>query len=330
MRADTNRLERDVPMCAWGMRSGILNILSAPADVKRTGNFYQKEELVQVFWLGWASACLDLKVERKLSLNAKNFSGGRMFSDLKLWLIYSQTFRDLCREPIYQLAPWLLHKSIPAFIFWLFCWFIAIWFKSEFDSDTLVLYFAFRHHFRVRGWDYSPSRFFQKSRKCPTGWIKRPHVLQILQIWTHKLTFCSPQIRRDERWDKTPHGSVQVCVFIRLSLMGLFLVNREAWPRMHNMCFILKSHICPPTHWFLSSSLSLCGNVEVCVPTAVFLIPRCMFALQKYQLFISTCLYFTDSTMEFMGGNLHKSVWETPWWQPILDFFCIQEFMLTN
>lgn len=31
------------------------------------------------------------------------------------------------------------------------CCLTAIWFKSEFDSDTLVLYVSFRHHFRVRG-----------------------------------------------------------------------------------------------------------------------------------------------------------------------------------
>lgn len=68
------------------------------------------------------------------------------------------------------------------------------------------------------------------------GWIKRPHVLQILKIWTHKLSLCFPQIRRDGRWDNAPHGSVQLCVFIRLNARqhtcglsgkGLFLVHQK-------------------------------------------------------------------------------------------------------
>lgn len=61
----------------------------------------------------------DLKVEQKLFLNAKNSSGGRLFSDLKLRLLYYKPFRDLNREAIYQSASWLLHMSIPAFVLWL-------------------------------------------------------------------------------------------------------------------------------------------------------------------------------------------------------------------
>lgn len=178
------------------------------------------------------------------------------------------------------------------------------------------------------------------------GWIKRPHVLQILKIWTHKLRLCFPQIRRDGRWDNAPHGSVQVCVFIRLNARqhtrglsgkGLFLVHQKR-DRENTTRPPTSRHVSYSSHiWYLPhplisviTSVSLCGHVEVCVPTAGFLIPSCMFALKKCQLFLSTCLYFMDSTMEFMGGNPYKSVWEIPWWLQNLYFFFAPEFMLTN
>lgn len=183
----------------------------------------------------------------------------------------------------------------------------------------------------------SLTRCFPKSSKCPMGWIKRPHVLQILQIWKHKLSLCFSRICQDRQWDSAPHGSMQVCIFIRLNatqhacgLSGkdLFVVNQkrdqECTTRPPTSCHVsYSSHILAPIHWFLSSRLSLS-------PPLSFLIPSCLFALKKYQLFISQCLYFMDSTMECMGGNLYKPVWEIPRWlaKPLL--FCTQEFMLTN
>lgn len=103
--------------------------------------------------IGLGLLLFDLKVEQKLFLNAKNSSGGRLFSDLKLRLLYYKPFRDLNRKrytsplPDYFTCPYL-----PSYYgFWLFCWLTAIWVKSEFDSATLDLYFVFLYHFDVWG-----------------------------------------------------------------------------------------------------------------------------------------------------------------------------------
>lgn len=103
------------------------------------------------------------------------------------------------------------------------------------------------------------------------GWIKRPHVLQILQIRKHKLSLCFSRICQDRQWDNAPHGSMHVCMFIRvnatqhacgLSGKDLFVVNQkrhqECTTRPPASCHVsYSSHILAPIHWFLPSRLSL-------------------------------------------------------------------------
>lgn len=179
--------------------------------------------------------------------------------------------------------------------------------------------------------------FFLKS--CPRAGYS--HVLQILQIRAHKPSLCFPQIKMD---GETAHLTTACrCVYLYVRMQpsmhvvsmgrGCFYLKRSMTKSVEHglppVIFHSGATYVPPT--FVITPVPVWKWWGVCVPTAVnLLIPSFLFALMKYQLFINTCLYFMDSTMEFMGGNLYKPVWEIPSWRQILYFFCAQDFMWTN
>lgn len=163
------------------------------------------------------------------------------------------------------------------------------------------------------------------------GRIKRPNVLQMLQIWTQQTEPLFPY--DPSRWAAGQRTSWQRAgARVYTCGEGPFSVNqkrdRECTTRPPTSRHVsYSSHMSAPIHWLFFIT-SVPEQTQWCVSTTAFLIPSCMFVLKKYQLFISTCLYFMDSTMEFMGGELYKPVREIPWWLQILHFFCTQEFVL--
>lgn len=105
MSPDTNRTERDALVCPWGMKSGISSWVFFLLELLPCWKLF----LLRLIWsaqltsdggtnrnvlLGLGRRPFDVKLEEKLVLKAKNSSGGGLFCDLKLWLLYYQSLRD--------------------------------------------------------------------------------------------------------------------------------------------------------------------------------------------------------------------------------------------
>lgn len=208
--------------------------------------------------------------------------------------------------------------------FRVFCWLTAIWFKSELDSDTLDLFFYITFVFGVGLPAHASSWNLEN-----VPWVGSNGHMCCRSFKSERTNWAFVSLRWAARqctsWQ---HGR---CAYLYvwmqpsmcgLSGKGLFSVNQKRDqecttrpPTSRHVSY--SSRMSAPIHWFLSSRLSL--EMLRCVsPPVDFVIASCMFALKKYQLLISTCLYFMDSTMD------------CPWWLQNLYFFYTQEFVLTN